>query len=223
MRFGAAIRGDLARYLAAEADAAGSAVTEGVTAASEGLRADLRRQVIAARLGERLARTWRSRVYPSGRPSAEAAGLVWSRAPKIVDAFDRGVTIRSSKGFFLAIPTPTAGVGLRGARITPGEWERRSGIRLRFVYRRGAPSLLVADNVRIDSRGRARANRFKRRDGSVATRLNGRGTAIVFVLLPQVTLAKRLDIDATAQVWRSRLPDLVVRRWREPRIGGGDR
>jgi hypothetical protein len=89
-------------------------------------------------------------------------------------------------------------------------------MRLRFVYRRGAPSLLVADNTRIDHRGRARANQVKRRDGSVATRLKGRTTAIIFVLLPQVTLSKRLDVDAAAQLWRSRLPNLIARNWREP-------
>jgi hypothetical protein len=216
MRLGAAILGDLAGYLDAEADAAADAVTEGMKDAAEGLKTDLRRQVVSSRLGERLARTWRSRIYPVGRASADAAGLVWTRAPDIVHAFDRGVTIRSSAGFFLAIPTPAAGAGLRGARITPGEWERRSGMRLRFVYRRGAPSLLVADNARIDSRGRARANQVKRRDGSVATRLKGRTTAIIFILLPQVTLSKRLDVDAAAQIWRSRLPGLIARNWREP-------
>jgi hypothetical protein len=219
MRLGAAILGDLAGYMEAEADAAADAVTEGMKAAAEGLKADLRRQVVSSRLGERLARTWRSRVYPVGRPSAEAAGLVWTRAPDIVDAFNRGVTIRSSKGFFLAVPTAAAGTGSRGAWITPGEWERRSGMRLRFVYRRGAPSLLVADNARIDPRGRARANQVKRRDGSVATRLKGRTTAIVFILLPQVTVAKRLDVDAAAEIWRSRLPNLIARNWREPKPG----
>lgn len=32
--------------------------------------------------------------------------------------------------FWLAIQTPAAGKSLRGGRITPGEWERRRGLRL---------------------------------------------------------------------------------------------
>ena len=47
--------------------------------------------------------------------SAEAAAYVWSRAPKIVDAFDRGVVIRSGSGLFLAIPTAAAGKNGRSA------------------------------------------------------------------------------------------------------------
>ena len=47
--------------------------------------------------------------------SAEAAAYVWSRAPKIVDAFDRGVVIRSGSGLFLAIPTAAVGKSGRSA------------------------------------------------------------------------------------------------------------
>ena len=119
------------------------------------------------------------------------------------------VTIRSSRGFWLAIPTPAAGktgftsTGAR-KRITPGGWERRTGMRLRFVYRRGAPSLLVADNARLTKRGLARAN----------TRLAGRSTVVVFILVPQVTLRKRLDIDGIAQRWAARVGPLLVQNWR---------
>jgi hypothetical protein len=44
--------------------------------------------------GERLSRTWRGKTFPEVGESAEAAAYVWSRAPKIVDAFDCGVVIR---------------------------------------------------------------------------------------------------------------------------------
>lgn len=56
--------------------------------------------------------------------------------------------IRSKQGLFLAIPTATVGRFGDGRRkIMPGSWERIHGMRLRFVYRRGAPSLLVADTT----------------------------------------------------------------------------
>lgn len=74
--------------------------------AADGLKRDLREDVVAAGLGERLARTLRGKTFPEVGESAEAAAYVWSRAPKIVDAFDRGVVIRSARGLFLGVRPP---------------------------------------------------------------------------------------------------------------------
>lgn len=199
-------RPDLVKALAETEKDIERAVTSGMRDAADGLKQDLREDVVAAGLGERLSRTWRGMTFPELGESAEAAAYVWSKAPKIIDAFDRGVTIRSHDGFWLAIPTAAAGPrGLgasgRSARITPGGWERRTGQRLRFVYRRGRPSLLVADGARINSKGRAAANRRK----------TGQASVIVFILVPQVTLRKRLDIAATARAWAGRVPSLIAR------------
>jgi len=103
---------------------------------------------------------------PEVGESAEAAAYVWSRAPKIVDTFDRGVVIRSARGQFLAIQT-AAGKSGRSAigsreKITPEGWQRRTGLKLRFVYRRGRPSLLVADDAPINTRGLAASCAVKR-------------------------------------------------------------
>lgn len=194
-----------------EAALAEAAVTAGVREASDGLKSELRAQIAAAGLGTRLANTWRARVYPPGRPSIGAAGLVWSNAPTIVRAFDEGAVIRSRDGFWLAIPLPAAGRGRRGKKLTPGEWERMHGERLRFVYRRGKPSLLVAElRARTGKRGG-----FGK--ASEAARRTGRGlvSVPVFLLVPQVTLEKRLDIDPAAKRWIARLPQLVARRMDE--------
>ena len=91
------------------------AVTSGMRDAADGLKQDLREDVVAAGLGERLSQTWRGKTFPEAGESAEAAAYVWSRAPKIVDAFDRGVVIRSGSGLFLAIPTAAAGKNGRSA------------------------------------------------------------------------------------------------------------
>ena len=40
----------------------------------------------------------------------------------------------------------------------------------------------------------------------------------MFILVPQVTLAKRLEVAGAAERWVSRLPSLVVRNW----ISDGD-
>jgi hypothetical protein len=74
--------------------------------------------------------------------------------------------------------------------------------------------MLVADNVRLTKRGRAALN-IGRRQGAAYTRLSGRTTVPLFVLVPQVTVRKRLDIDGAAQKWIAALPRLVARRWRE--------
>ena len=207
MRF-AIQRPDLVEALAGTQKNIEHAVTAGMRDASEGLKADLREDVVAAGLGERLSRTWRGKTFPEAGESAEAAAYVWSRAPKIVDAFDRGVVIRSARGLFLAIPTATASKTGRGAagrleKITPEGWQRRTGLKLRFVYRRGRPSLLVAENARVSKRGLAAANRRK----------TGQASVIVFVLVPQVALKKRLDIGQAAKRQAARVPSLIARHW----------
>ena len=210
---------DLVKGLAeAETDAARS-VTGAMREVTEGLKSDLRADVVDGGLGQRLANTWRGKTYPEGAVSLEAASFVWSKAPNIVDAFDRGVTIKSSRGFWLAIPTPAAGVkgiSTTGAmkRITPGGWERRTGMRLRFVYRRGQPSLLVADNARLSKKGLARPNIGRARGGAQFSRLKGRTTVVVFILVPQVSLRKRLDIASIAQRWGDRVPGTIASHWR---------
>ena len=107
-----------------------------------------------AGLGKRLANTWRSRSYPEDRRSLKPGGFIWSKAPTIVTAFAYGASIRAKSGGFLAVPLPAAGKHGDGRkRITPGGWERAHGQRLRFVYRRGRASLLVADNARLNNPG----------------------------------------------------------------------
>ncbi len=181
-------------------------VSAGVRESTEGLKAELRAQVTAAGLSVRLANTWRARTYPQGRPSISAAGLVWSNAPTIVRAFDEGPVIRSRDGFWLAIPLSAAGKGRRGKKLTPSEWERQRGQRLRFVYRRGRPSLLVADNQR--GRGGKRGGFARASDKAIAA---GRVTSVpIFLLVPQVHLRKRLAIDPAGRRWIDALPRRVI-------------
>ena len=147
--------------LAAEVKAGEKAVTAAMRDAGTGLKSSWRLQITDAGLGRRLANSIRNQTFQRAGESLDAAALVWSKAPVIVGAHDTGPLIRSKDGFYLAIPTAAAGRGLRGRRITPGEWELRRGVRLRFVYRRRGPSLLVADRARINKRGQAVASRSK--------------------------------------------------------------
>jgi hypothetical protein len=212
VKFGVKILQDIAADMDAEERAGRKAVSRAMGTVSDATKADWRRQVEAAGMGSRLARTIRSQVYPR-IPSSNAAGMVWTRAPQIIAAFEQGVTIKSQNGFFLAIPTPAAGAkGLGGKRITPRGWEQRTGISLRFVYRQGRPSMLVADNARLNTRGQAALNRRKARKDGTQT---GSMTVPIFILLPQVRLKKRFQLIAAALKRGETLPYEIVREWRE--------
>lgn len=214
MRLSAAIEGDLTRYLSDELKAGEEAVTAGIREATNGLKLDLRQQIVGAGLGQRLANTWRSEIYPKGQNSIRAAGLVFSKAPSIVRAYADGAVIRSRHGFFLAIPTPAAGkYGDGKQKMNPGLWERMHGARLKFVYRRRGPSLLVADNLRART---GKRGGFAKASASALRTGRGLATVPMFILVPQVTIRKRLDVDGAANKWLSALPGLVVRNWRDP-------
>ncbi|WP_353960324.1 DUF6441 family protein [Halomonas almeriensis] len=111
--------------------------------------------------------------------------------------------------------------------MTPGEWERRRGLRLRFVYRRRGPSLLVADRARINKRGQAfsglsrrhgpaspsRAKTGRNQGSSVHKRSGGAfaaKNAPIFLLVPQVKLPKRLNLDRDAEREHDSVPQLIV-------------
>ena len=209
MKLKADIIGSLARIMEAETRAGEKAVTTAMREAGTGLKAAWRAQITGAGLGARLARTIRSEQFPKGRTSLNAAALVWSKAPVIIGAHDTGPLIRSKNGFWLAIPTPAAGKSTRGGRITPLEWERSTGLRLRFVYRRTGPSLLVAEG-RLNSNGRAVVSRSK----------TGRGltTVPIFLLVTQVKLRERLDLARDAERALDRVPGRIVAGWADGKV-----
>jgi hypothetical protein len=208
MKLGFEIAPDLLAEMEREIKAGESAVTRAMQAAGQELKADWRAQITRAGLGARLARTIRSQAYPKRGESLEAAALVWTKAPQIIGAHDSGPLIRSKSGFWLAIPTEAADKGRGGKRLTPGEWEQRRGLRLRFIYRKQGPSLLVAEG-RLNSRGIGVASRSK----------TGRGlTSVpVFLLVPQVRLRKRLDLARDAARVQAQVPGRIMREWVEVR------
>mgnify|MGYP001166125177 CR=1 FL=1 len=209
MNIGMDITGNLAAMMVAEIEAGERAVSKAIGEAAGSLKTAWRGQITGAGLGARLARTIRSEQFPKGKDSLNAAALVWSNAPLIIGAHEEGPLIRAKSGFWLAIPTPAAGKSMRSGRITPGEWERRRGIRLRFVYRPRGPSLLVADG-RLNSRGLAVGSRSK----------TGRGatTVPIFLLVPQVKLRKRLDLIRDAKAAQERIPGAIVANWVEGKL-----
>lgn len=211
MKLAATFVGSIKADLHAEMRGIEKAVAAGVKEAGDGLKGSLRKQVVTAGLGSRLARAWRSRAYPN--KGHDAASLVWSKAPQIIRTFDEGTVIRSKSGFWLAIPTPAApkrGVG--GKRITPANFPEHRFGPLRFVYRRNGPSLLVADSVRVSAKTGRVGRRAKGGGFTRAGRMKaGIATAVMFLLVPQVRMPKRLDVRRSAERWTRRLPSLIGR------------
>lgn len=220
MRFNFTVQGDPVAMMEAEIDGAERAVTRGIGLASSGLKADWRGQVVSAGLGQRLANTVRANVYPERMQSISAAALVYSRAPVVVDAHDRGALIRSQSGLWLAIPLgPVAKMrGARGIggkqqyRITPAGWEQKTGRRLRFIYRKGKPALLIDDGTPLV---RSYTDPVSWTQRKKLKRTNRRMSVPIFLLVPQAQLRRKMDLDRASNAWGDRLPGLILDNWRD--------
>ena len=214
MKLTATMVGSLKADMQAELRRIERAVPGGVIAAGDGLKGSLRKQVVAAGLGARLSRTWRGKTYVN--KGHDAASLVWSKAAQIVRAFDEGAVIKGKGGRWLAIPTPAApkrGVG--GKRITPATFPTARHGQLRMVERRGRTALLVVDGVRVSAQtgrvGRRAKGGGRAKSGGYR---QGIATVVMFVLVRQVKLRKRLNVARQAERWTRRLPGLVGRQVR---------
>jgi hypothetical protein len=205
---------DLGAVLKRAYDDGEVAVSKAMTEVQAGLKDDLRGQVVGAGMGQRLAKTWRGTRYPEGRPSINSMAYVWSRAPDIVDAFERGVPIVARNRRFLAVPTKEAGVNhstVKNKRLTPAIWETETGVKLRFAPR-GGHALLVTDAsyVRQPAWWRRRKS-FK----PIRTPLSGgRRFLAIFVLLPMVNPRKRFDVEGAANRWADRVGGIIAAHWR---------
>jgi Family of unknown function (DUF6441) len=190
------------------------AVAAGTRDAGRGLKTELRRQVASAGLGQRLANSWRDKHYPNQK--LDAAILVYTKAPQIIRAFDEGAVIRSRRGRFLAIPTENAPrKGTDGKRISPSTFPEHRFGPLRFVPRPSGPSLLVVDGLRASfSRQTGGLRGFRRATEHARARGHGLTTVVMFLLVAQVKLTKRLDVARAAEHWSAQLPALIEQQLR---------
>jgi Family of unknown function (DUF6441) len=214
MKFVTTIARSLQADMQAELREIERAVATGTREAGRRLRSELRRQVASASLGQRLANSWRDRHYPNQK--LDAASLVYTKAPQIVRAFDEGVVIRSRRRRFLAIPTENAPKkGTDGRRISPGTFPEHRFGPLRFVPRQSGPSLLIVDGLRASfSRQTGQLRGFRRATDRARARGEGLTTVVMFLLVPQVKLRKRLDVARAAERWSAQLPALIEQQLR---------
>ena len=163
----------------------------------------LREQVTSNGLGQRLANTWRDRVYPEQRESMTPAGYIWSNAPDIIDSFLRGATIRPvGGGKYLWIPTknvPRARGQSRASstkRMTPAEVQAE--FKQEFVILKGKSGHLLA--FLANDRGVTKR-------GALRTARKGRLTrgrqelTLMFTLVRSVRMPKLLDLKGPTDRW----------------------
>jgi Family of unknown function (DUF6441) len=214
VKLAASITRSLQANLRAELRDIERAVTSGTREAGGGLTTELRRQVASAGLGQRLANSWRDKHYPNQQ--LDAASLVYTKAPQIIRAFDEGAVIRSRRGRFLAIPTENAPrKGTEGSRISPSTFPEHRFGPLRFVPRQSGSSLLVVDELRASySRQTGQLRGFRRSTDRARRSGQGLTTVVMFLLVPQVKLRKRLDIARPAERWSTQLPALIEQQLR---------
>lgn len=211
---------------------ASMAAMKAMTRAETNMKEELRSQMIAGGFSDRMAKTWRGQVYPSSGTSLNPAALVYSKAPGIVDAYARGVTIVAKAGRrLLAIPTDDAPMKGSGGRkqqnraMTPLEVEARFGKRLRFVPATSAEGrrighravgyLIMDGVVPRKSNGRLRNASARELAGRSRNKTRPVVSAVMFVLVASVKVPKKLDLQGPLDRAAASLPQLLAEEWSE--------
>lgn len=196
--------------------------------AVDGLKNELRGQVMEAGMGQRLSRTWQGNVYPRvfGKVSMNPAGVVHSNAPLIIDAFSRGASIRPVNGSkYLWIPTKNvprrrragtyrSNISRRsggGSAMSPEECELH--FNTEFFVRPGRQGSLLAF---MDLTAGLNAKRGQMRRDTAGRRKQGRTAkpVLMFTLRKAVKQRRLFDIDGPAARWGAKVPALFEARWR---------
>ena len=176
------------------------ALSRAVRTQTRGLEKDLE-AVTRARVKGRLFRAWQSKVYPKSGLAYEPLGLIYvsggDRSQGAVTFFTTPGVNRAPDGQWLAIPTRAAGARPRSGMLTPGQWERATGKRLRFVYDGPGEARLVYDVVAMTD--------AKRRGGQQAR------TVTVFVLIPFQRHQHRIAIEPFVQLRQIKLAEMLER------------
>jgi len=221
-----AIEGNLVSYYQAEYQHGRRAVTLGMGDTIEAGKQFARTQLRQAGLGDRLANTWRSRVYPNRANvySMNAAASLYSNAPHIIDLYSRGGTIVPVHGRrYLAIPTrylpqvvPTLIAGSRAAKSpTPLTVAHHLGVKLVLRRNRHGTLWLEAGGLRLSrSKKAGRAGIAKRASDKMIAK--GKSLTLpLFWLVKSARVAKRLDLPAIEAMMAGQLDVNVLRRWQE--------
>lgn len=201
MRLGAALQGNLREYMRRELSEATEGVVKGLHKAANSLKAVLRQQVSGAGLGRKVGNAWRNQFYENQR--IDAAALVYSKAPEIHRAFNYGVTIRARGGKYLAIPAKVQKVG----RFRRGV---RNAGKLKFIPGQNGKNPLLVSEKKSTRKKVYGSDRKRRKPGQgLAPRTFAQRYKVEFILVPQTTLKKLLDVERAEQRILNALPAMI--------------
>ncbi len=211
---------DFAAMMSEVEDGVARAATEAMRETTPEAKRELREQVTSNGLGQRLANTWQSEVYPdrANRVSLTPTGVIESTAPEVVSSFITGATIRPvAGGKYLWIPTDKVPrqrgrVNRRGQNVKAGAMspqEVESMFNTDFIIRKGRNGTLLAfiDVVRSKNlRGYRPDTKGRRKQGRVAK------PVLMFVLRRTVRMPKLLDLKGPSDRWSSAFVAAFERR-----------
>jgi hypothetical protein len=207
MRASITITGSLDGLLEDWTEQTARLVTDVTEHAASTMRDELRSAMSNAGLSK-LGRALGYSAYPGGsraslHPAAEVfvRGKAAAKWEGIIDAFNDGATIRSKRGW-LAIPTKNCPKGARGRYLTPEQVAERFGP-LRSIAA-GKSVLLFADVISGKSGGSRKATAGRLAQGREAK------LTLMFVLVKEATIRKRLDLDAVIRQWGTRFPAMIA-------------
>lgn len=190
MQIRLALEGNLKGYWQAEKRLGAQAVTTAIRRATSLLKNDVQRQVKSAGLdrntkpGKSASKTWRSEVYPQRGYSMGAAGRVWTKWPKAMEAFEKGAAISAGGGNWLAVQADKdAGLHQSTQKVARVISGRRD---LQFI---------------------------KTRNANVAALIDKRTGQVVFWLYRQVRITKRINFFDAAEKWNNKVPEYIVNEW----------
>jgi hypothetical protein len=189
-----ALQGEYERFT----DAAQTAVLQALAAAAYDVtfqaREELKKDTRAAGLGV-IERTWRMEMFPArGKLSTAPTGWIYSRAPQIIESFERGVTIGGGPSSPIAIPIPDSPAGdlknPRGPANLVDAAEAKYGKLTVIPGGPGKAAMLVANNVRFTKTGRLSAAKLTK----TGRYRKGAASVPLFWLVPNAHLKKRLNV-----------------------------
>lgn len=222
MKLTARIEGNFNGWAKAEISKGKQAISQAVRMTGTDVKDKWRGQIAAAGFAGnvgRLQRSIRQETYPKGRASLNAATTIYPGGRGVTNlmaAVETGTIVRSENGFWLAIPLPAAGAGRGGKKLSPGEWERKKGRKLDFVYLKRNHALLVDKGQYLRSGVEKRRGKWSFQTHAPGYRKGDTGRhKAIFILVPQVRLRKRLNVYAMAGQVAAWLPARVVGLWRD--------
>jgi len=228
-----ALSGRLDEFVKAEIDGAEIAVTASVRALDRAMRDEIRAPIAAA-LGPKVAKSWKSNVYPRRGRSASAASYQFDDTSQdwAIRAVTESGPIRARDGKWIALPSPAAldamPVGFHHSRSrkrfgdggkfslkyqkTAVDYIEEKYGELEFVKPRGQKIAYLVAEVRQGKRRFNKARRLKSGKAGIRTQ-----TVIMFFLVPKVRRAAKssINLDVIADRYIARLAREILNRWPE--------